>query len=61
MEINESITPAYRTIANEPPIMIQPADFTEPDAAEKVYTIGVRIVTDQVNYFILCQCNHIRE
>lgn len=48
-EINESLTPAYRTIANEPPILFQPSDIVSGDSPAKVYTIGVRIVTDQVH------------
>lgn len=56
-EINESLTPAYRTIANEPPIMFQPSDIVSENMPINVYTVGVRIVTDQVgekkkHYFI---------
>lgn len=49
MDMNDSVTPLLTIDAQDPPIFVNPIDLGGADAAGKIFTMGVRIKSDQVH------------
>lgn len=48
MDMNDSITPLLTREAKVPPIFLNPSDLGGTDTAGKIFTMGIRLKTDDV-------------
>lgn len=51
MDMNDSMTPLLTRDSRDAPILLHPIDLGGADAAGKIFTMGVRLKSDQVYFF----------